>query len=81
MASKSKPMDAQWHPVKSKPSFMDLVKATAKEVSLYAILNLVLFIWQQKELLASSAAVPAMWFCALLGGLSLGKCLARGWEQ
>lgn len=78
MTSKSKPMDAQWAPVKTKPTTLDLAKDCAKSVSLYAALNLVLFYWQQAELLADEAAVPAMWVCALLAGYALGKCVARG---
>lgn len=78
MTSKAKPMDAQWTPVKTKPTALDLAKDCAKSVSLYAALNLVLFYWQQNGLLADKAAVPAMWVCALLAGYALGKCVARG---
>lgn len=78
MASKAKPMDAQWAPVKKKPTVLDLVADCAKSVSLYAALNLVLFYWQQKGLLATQAATPAMWVCALLAGYRLGVCIARG---
>lgn len=81
MASKSKPMDAQWEPVKGKPTILDLVQDCAKHVGLYAALNLVLFYWQQAELLADKAATPAMWVCALLAGFELGKCVARGLRE
>lgn len=79
MASKAKPMDAQWQPVK--PNTLDKLQDCAKSVSLYAALNLVLFYWQQKGLLATQAATPAMWVCALLAGFSLGKCVARGLQN
>lgn len=61
-----------------KPTTIDLAKDCAKSVSLYAALNLVLFYWQQKGLLATQAATSAMWVCALLAGYQLGKCVARG---
>lgn len=61
-----------------KPSPLALVKRCAKRAGLFAVLNLVLFWWQQADLLADQAAIPAMWVCALLGGVELGKCIARG---
>lgn len=79
MASKSKPMDAQWQPVK--PNTLDRLQDCAKSVSVYAAANLILFYWQQAELLADKAAVPAMWVCALLAGYQLGKCVARGLRE
>lgn len=78
MASKSKPMDAQWEPVKGNPTPLDRLGECAKSVSLYAALNLVLFWWQQAGYLDSKAAVPAMWVCALLAGYQVGKCITRG---
>lgn len=81
MASKSKPMDAQWEPVKGKPTTLDRIQACAKSVCLYATINLVLFYWQQSGLLADKAATPAMWVCALLAGYQLGKCIARGYQD
>lgn len=78
MASKSKPMDAQWEPVKAAPGLMDQLKYCAQKITVYAIANLVLFVWQQKGLLDSSAAVPAMWICALLCGVAIGRCMVRG---
>lgn len=76
MASKSKPMDAHWEPVK--PNALGRLQDCAKSVSVYAAANLILFYWQQAGLLADKAAVPAMWVCALLAGYQLGKCVARG---
>lgn len=61
-----------------KPSPLSLAKRCAKRVWLFAVLNLLFFYWQQADLLADQAAVPAMWVCALLGGVELGKCIARG---
>lgn len=76
MASKSKPMDAQWEPVK--PTTMDRLQDCAKSVGLYAALNLVLFWWQQAGYLDSKVAVPAMWVCALVAGYQVGKCITKG---
>lgn len=76
MASKSKPMDAHWEPVK--PTTIDRLKDCLSRMSVYAAANLILFYWQQAGLLADKAAVPAMWVCALLAGYQLGKCVARG---
>lgn len=78
MTSKSTPIPARWEPVGKRPTALDKLKDCARRVSIYAIANIVLFWWQQADLLADKAAVPAMWVCALLGGVELGKCIARG---
>lgn len=70
------PAASQWP--ERKPSPLTLVKQCAKRAGLFAVLNLVLFWWQQADLLADQAAIPAMWVCALLGGVELGKCIAKG---
>lgn len=80
MASKSNPADAQWEPVKGKPTPLDMLKDCAQHVGLYAALNLVLFWWQAVGYLDSKAAVPAMWVCALAAGWSAGRCFSRGWN-
>lgn len=77
--SKSKPLDAAWHPVPTKETpAMSRLKICVKSAGGYALMNIVLFVWQQKGLLANEAAVPAMWICALLAGYQLGKCIAKG---
>ena len=78
MTSKSTPIPAHWDLVGKRPTVLDMIKDGARRVSVYAIANLVLFWWQQADLLADQAAIPAMWVCALLGGVELGKCIARG---
>lgn len=79
MSTNSKPMDAVWRPIPGKAgTTMALVKRCAQNAGLYAMLNTVLFIWQQMGLLDSTAAVPAMWVCALLAGYQVGKCVAKG---
>ncbi len=85
MASKAKSVEEAAYLAqgmgKRKPTALDLAKDCVKSVFLYATLNIILFIWQQKGLLESSAAVPAMWVCALLAGFALGKCVARGLQN
>ena len=77
--NKSKPMDAAWAPIPNKATpAVAMMKKCARDAGVYALLNLILFIWQQKGLLADAAAVPAMWVCALLAGYQLGKCIAKG---
>lgn len=67
MASRNKPMDARWEPFN--------IKECVFRVLPYAGLNLVLFWWQQADLLADKAAVPAMWVCAILMGAGIGRCI------
>ena len=58
-------------------SIPDSSKVTLPKISIsrYAGLNLVLFWWQQADLLADKAAVPAMWVCAILMGAGIGRCI------
>lgn len=73
MAKKyKKPINAYWEPVKEPKSGKKRLESCVKWVALFAALNLVLFYWQQKGLLADSAGIPAMWVCALLGGCGIG---------
>ena len=79
MCSKTKAMNAVWQPVQDRNTGVrDLVQSCVRHVGGYAVINTVLFIWQQKDLLADEAAVPAMWVCALLAGYELGRCIAKG---
>lgn len=64
-------VDASWAPVKE-PGYMDKVRECAKYGLLFAGISGLLFYWQQAELLASSAAVPSLIFCALAAGLTIG---------
>ena len=64
-------MDATWVPVKEGTS-MDNVRDCAKWAMLFASVSGLLFYWQQAGLLASSAAVPSLIFCALGAGLTIG---------
>ncbi len=74
MASRNKPVDARWEPVpENRKPFS--IRECVFRVCPYAGLNLVLFWWQQADLLADEAAVPAMWVCAILMGASIGRCI------
>ncbi len=68
---KDEAVDASWVPVRSESS-MDKVKDCAKWALLFASVSGLLFYWQQAGLLASSAAVPSLIFCALGAGLAIG---------
>lgn len=74
MASRNKPMDARWEPVPENRKPFN-IKECVFRVLPYAGLNLVLFWWQQADLLADKAAVPAMWVCAILMGAGIGRCI------
>ena len=64
-------VDASWAPVKGVTA-MDKVKACTKWGAVFGGISSLLFYWQQAELLASSAAVPTLIFCALGAGLTIG---------
>ena len=63
--------DASWAPARE-PGSLDKLKACAKWALLFAAISGILFYWQMAGLLASSAAVPSLIFCALGAGLSIG---------
>ena len=69
--SKDTPVDASWIPV-TEAGVMSKVKACAKWALLFAAISGLLFYWQQAGLLAPSAAVPSLIFCALGAGLTVG---------
>jgi len=54
------------------PGWIGRLKACVKYGSLFASVSALLFYWQQAGLLASSAAVPSLIFCALGAGLTIG---------
>jgi hypothetical protein len=69
----SKPMDAQWEPVRPEPNWMDALKGCVKWVGLFGTLSCLIFYWQQAGLMAESIAVPSMCVCTALAGLGVGK--------
>ena len=74
MASRNKPMDARWEPVPENRKPFNIKECVFRALP-YAGLNLVLFWWQQADLLADRAAGPAMWVCAILMGAGIGRCI------
>lgn len=73
-----KAMDATWMPVKAEPTEIQRLVDCAKGTVVYGGLSAVLFWWQQAGLLASEAAWPSFIVLALLAGLKIGSCMARG---
>jgi hypothetical protein len=68
--------DAEWKPVKRR-NFMDNLKECAISTGIFGGLNMLIFYWQQNELMASSVAVPCMWVVCALAGLGIGKVVGR----
>ena len=64
-------VDASWAPVKES-GYMDKIRECTKYGLIFAGISGLLFYWQQAELLATSAAVPSLIFCALGAGLTIG---------
>lgn len=73
---KSKPEEAEWHPVKVH-TWKDDLKDATKSTVLYGGLNMLIFYWQQAGLMDDSIALPCMLVCAILCGLGFGKVLGR----
>lgn len=65
---KDKPVQEIWQPEKPKPNLTDKLIAATKNVGLFGALNLLIFYWQQKGLMAESIALPCMLVCAVLAG-------------
>lgn len=70
---KEKPCEAPLELVKPFPDFMDKLKATTKDVSLYAVLSVILFWWQQAGLLEETTAWYALLVCVGMVFFSVGK--------
>lgn len=70
---KEKPIEALWEPVKPAPDFMAKLKATAKDVCLYAVLSLVLFYWQQTGRIDITTSWYALLVCVGMVFFSVGK--------
>ena len=69
--NKNMAADASWAPATDRSS-LDKLKECAKWALLFASVSGILFYWQMAGLLASSAAVPSLIFCALGAGLTVG---------
>ena len=69
--STSKPMDAEYEPVKT---WYDAKTVNmVKWVAVFMGLEYLFFYWQQTGQMQSTAAMPSMIVCALLVGISVGK--------
>lgn len=66
-------VDASWHPIKPSPDFMDRLKACVLWAGGFGGLNMLVFYWQQAELMDASIATPCMWVCMALFGIGIGK--------
>lgn len=77
VAKTSKPMDASWEPAERTRNWMDSLKACAKSTVIFGGLNLLIFYWQVKGLMAYSVALPCMLTCAFLAGFGIG----RAWRE
>ena len=74
---KEEPVEAQWEPVKERTWF-DNLKDCVKWAALFCGLSLLIFYWQQADLMDSSIAVPCMCVCTALAGWGVGKNATRG---
>ena len=70
---KEKPVEALWEPVKPAPNYMDKLKATAKDVCLWAVISLVLFWWQQTGRIDATTSWYALLVCVGMVFFSVGK--------
>lgn len=57
----------------SSNGYVEPLKRCAKWAVLFGGLSLLIFYWQQSGQMTDSAAVPSLYICALLAGLSVGK--------
>ena len=73
-----KPAPKAWEPVKTAPNFMDNLKQTAKDVSLYAVMSVILFWWQQSGRLEATTAWYALLVCVGMVFFSIGKACRGG---
>ena len=64
--------DAEWEPVEE-VTFLTRLEQCVKKVAVFAVLNLLIFYWQQKGLMAESVALPCMIVCAVLFGWGAAK--------
>lgn len=72
-AGMQKPVNTQWEPVKPAPNYMDKLKATAKDMTLYAVLSVLLFWWQQSGRLEVTTSWWALLFCVGMMFFTIGR--------
>lgn len=77
LQAEKKVRDAQWEPVKEN-TYMDKLKACAKDALLFGGLSLIFFYFQQTGQMLPSAAMPCICTCVLIGGIGIGKHSVEG---
>lgn len=70
--------DAEYQPMNHAPTFLENLRASVKYALVFGGQNLLIFYWQQAELMDASIAVPSMCVCAALAGWGVGRNFARG---
>jgi hypothetical protein len=73
MPKEETPVNAQWEPEKPTPNYMDKLRTSAKDMSLYAILSVILFWWQQSGRLDETTAWYALLFCVGMVFFTIGR--------
>lgn len=68
-----KPVDTQWEPTKPAPNQMDKLKSSVKDMSLYVVLSMILFWWQQSGRLEETTAWYALLFCVGMVFFTIGR--------
>lgn len=68
-----KPVNAQWEPVKPAPNYMDKLRTSAKDMSLYVVLSVILFWWQQTDRIDETTAWYALLFCVGMVFFTIGR--------
>lgn len=68
-----KTVDAQWEPEKPTPNYMDKLKTSAKDMSLYVVLSMILFWWQQSGRLDETTAWYSLLFCVGMVFFTIGR--------
>lgn len=72
VSKKEKAMNARWEPVREN-TYMDKLKACAKDALLFGGLSMIFFYFQQTGQMLPSAAMPCICVCCILLGLGVGK--------
>ena len=71
------PVEAQREFSMPSSDWLTSLKACAKHAVIFGGLSILVFYWQQADLMDSSVAVPTMLACAALAGLGVGRNVHR----
>lgn len=75
-AGKMTAVDAPWDTTKENKH--NSMRDNVIRCLFYAGLNILVFVWQQKSLMAPAAAVPCMWALMCATGYHIGKAVTIG---